>query len=187
VSGQVLVDGKPLTSLQTAAFRLRLAFVPQEPVLFDDTVRENILFGQRRPLSDDDVWRFLERAHCTDFIRAIPDGLDARIGERGTGCRAASASGWRWRGRWPTSRIFSSWTNPPAPWTANPNKRSSVTLDELRGELTIILCRTPSRHGARRRPDRDSGPGKVTATGKHHEFAVTFGRLSRPVRHSDRQ
>jgi hypothetical protein len=55
--------------------------VPQQTFLFDDTVRGNVTLGF--DVSDDDVWRALELAQADRFVRALPDGLDARIGERG--------------------------------------------------------------------------------------------------------
>lgn len=173
VSGQVLVDGKPLTSLQTGTFRLRLAFVPQEPVLFDGTVRENILFGQRRTLSDDEVWHFLERAHCTDFIRAIPGGLDARIGERGSRLSGGQ------RQRLAMARALANQPDilildePTSALDGESEQAIQRTLDELHGELTIILVahRLATVRGADRIVILDRG--KVMATGKHNELAAT--------------
>jgi len=59
----------------------RLRVVPQSTFLFDDTVRGNVTLG--RDHSDDEVWEALRIAQADGFVRALPGGLDARLGERG--------------------------------------------------------------------------------------------------------
>jgi ATP-binding cassette subfamily B protein len=80
--GRVLIDGVPLAEADPAAFRQRLALVPQEPVIFSGTVAENIRFG-RPDASDDDIRRAAETAAARDFIEALPQGFDAQLGEKG--------------------------------------------------------------------------------------------------------
>jgi len=61
--------------------------VPQSAFLFDDTVRDNITLGLQvggADISDDDVWAALRAAQADGFVAALPDGLDSRLGERGT-------------------------------------------------------------------------------------------------------
>ena len=57
------------------------AFVAQGTFLFDDTVRGNVTLGA--PFADDEVWAALRVAAADDFVAALPDGLDTRVGERG--------------------------------------------------------------------------------------------------------
>lgn len=81
-SGAVLVDGTDLRELERGALAEVVSIVPQTAFLFDDTVRGNVTLGA--DLSDDDVWAALRTAQADGFVAALPDGLDARLGERGT-------------------------------------------------------------------------------------------------------
>jgi len=80
--GRILVDGIDLRAARTASLRSQLGIVPQEAFLFSGTVRENVTFG-RPGADDDDVWRSLAAVGADGFVRALPDGLDTQIGERG--------------------------------------------------------------------------------------------------------
>lgn len=81
-SGRVLLDGVDIRDVDLKALRTRIAIVPQETVLFADTVRENIRFG--RPDADDAAVEAAARAAIADgFIRSLPDGYDSWLGERG--------------------------------------------------------------------------------------------------------
>lgn len=55
----------------------------QEPFLFNGTVRDNVVVGLDGSLTDDDVWHALSLASATEFVQALPDGLDTVVGERG--------------------------------------------------------------------------------------------------------
>ena len=81
-AGQVLLDGRDLRDLRTGALAEHVALVPQEAFLFDDTVRGNVTLGA--DVSDDAVWQALRTAQADGFVAALPDGLDSRLGERGT-------------------------------------------------------------------------------------------------------
>ncbi|MDX6327261.1 MAG: ATP-binding cassette, subfamily bacterial, partial [Nocardioidaceae bacterium] len=82
VAGQVLVDGTDLRDLAPGALAEHVALVPQQAFLFDDTVRGNVSLGADVP--DDDVWAALRTAQADGFVAALPEGLDSRLGERGT-------------------------------------------------------------------------------------------------------
>jgi subfamily B ATP-binding cassette protein MsbA len=82
-SGSVLIDGVPIAELSLASLREQLALVSQDIVLFNDTMRANVAFGVSRPVSDDEVWSALRAAALEDFVRGLPEGLDAPVGERG--------------------------------------------------------------------------------------------------------
>jgi ABC-type multidrug transport system fused ATPase/permease subunit len=81
-SGQVLLDGADLRDLAPGALAEHVALVPQQAFLFDDTVRGNVALGADVP--DDEVWQALRTAQADGFVAALPDGLDTRLGERGT-------------------------------------------------------------------------------------------------------
>ncbi len=70
---------EPLKSLHRGLF----AYVPQGNRIFSGTVREALTFGDM-DVSDDDIWRALDVA-AADFVQELPEGLDTRLGERGTG------------------------------------------------------------------------------------------------------
>jgi ABC-type multidrug transport system fused ATPase/permease subunit len=81
-SGSVSVDGVDLRRARTASLRSQMGIVPQEPFLFSGTLRDNVTFG-RPDASSDDVWRALTGVGASQFVRALPSGLDTEIGERG--------------------------------------------------------------------------------------------------------
>ncbi|MBR9825606.1 MAG: ABC transporter ATP-binding protein/permease [Alphaproteobacteria bacterium] len=81
-SGQVLLDGQPLNSVTQTSLRSALGLVPQDVVLFNDTLRANVIYG-RPDASEEAVWDAIERAQLGDFTRALPEGLDTKVGERG--------------------------------------------------------------------------------------------------------
>ncbi len=80
--GQIRLDGVPIDRLRLTDLRRSLSLVPQEPVIFADTVRANILFG-RPEASASDVEAAAEAAAAHDFIAALPEGYDTWLGERG--------------------------------------------------------------------------------------------------------
>jgi len=81
-SGTISFDGVPIKSADPESFRSRIALVPQDPVVFAASARENIRFG-RPEASDAEVERAAELAHATEFIRRLPGGFEAQLGERG--------------------------------------------------------------------------------------------------------
>jgi ATP-binding cassette subfamily B protein len=81
-SGEVRLDGVPLADMERAAFRRAFALVPQDPVIFADTARENIRFG-RPDATDAEVIAAAQAAAAHSFIEALPDGYDTYLGERG--------------------------------------------------------------------------------------------------------
>ena len=81
-AGRVLIDGHDARSVTQASLRQAVALVPQDVALFNDTLAANIGFA--RPQADEAaIWAAAEAAELGDFIRALPDGLDTRVGERG--------------------------------------------------------------------------------------------------------
>ena len=81
-SGRVLIDGQEVRGLRQDDLRHAIATVPQEVSLFHRTLRENIRFA-RPDASDAEVEAAARAAHCDEFIRALPEGYDTLVGERG--------------------------------------------------------------------------------------------------------
>jgi subfamily B ATP-binding cassette protein MsbA len=82
LTGRVLIDGRDLAELRLGEYRSLLGVVLQDNFLFDGTVTDNIRFA-RPDASIDEVMEAARIAHCDDFARALPDGYDTIVGERG--------------------------------------------------------------------------------------------------------
>jgi len=80
--GRITLDGVPLTAMTRADFRRAIALVPQDPVIFAGSARDNIRFG-RPEASDQEVEAAARAAAAHDFISALPEGYDSYVGERG--------------------------------------------------------------------------------------------------------
>jgi ATP-binding cassette, subfamily B, bacterial len=81
-SGTISFDGVPVRQADPQAVRSHVALVPQESVVFAASARENIRFG-RPDATDAEVERAADLAHATEFIRRLPGGFEAQLGERG--------------------------------------------------------------------------------------------------------
>lgn len=81
-SGAIRLDGEDVRAFTRSNFREQIALVPQDPVIFADTARENIRFG-KPGASDADVEAAAKAAAAHDFLMALPDGYDSYVGERG--------------------------------------------------------------------------------------------------------
>ena len=81
--GDVLLDGTPITDLTLASLRQQIAYVGQDIVLFNDTIRNNIAYGVLGGLSDEKVHAAAEAAHALEFIDQLPQGMDTIAGENG--------------------------------------------------------------------------------------------------------
>jgi ATP-binding cassette, subfamily B, bacterial len=82
-SGRVLIDGVDLRDLAPGVVPAHVAYVPQEPFLFDDTVHGNITLGDP-DIDEAAVARAVRLARLNEVVESLPDGLATRIGERGT-------------------------------------------------------------------------------------------------------
>ncbi|WP_305969498.1 MULTISPECIES: ABC transporter transmembrane domain-containing protein [unclassified Mameliella] len=80
--GRILLDGVALTDMARHDFRRQMALVPQDPVIFAASARDNIRFG-RPDASDAEVEAAARAAAAHDFLAALPDGYDTWLGERG--------------------------------------------------------------------------------------------------------
>jgi ATP-binding cassette subfamily B protein len=80
--GRITIDGHDLSDMARADFRRHLALVPQDPVIFAATARENIRFG-RPDATDAEIEAAAKAAAAHDFLAALPQGYDTYVGERG--------------------------------------------------------------------------------------------------------
>ncbi len=81
-TGSVRIDGQDLRSLSQASLRRALGLVPQDVVLFNDTIRANIAYA-RPGAGEAELREAARRAQLLDFIEALPEGWNTRVGERG--------------------------------------------------------------------------------------------------------
>lgn len=81
-AGRVMLDGRDLRDLKRSEFRQALALVPQDPVIFAASARDNIRFG-RPEASDEDVEAAARAAAADVFLKDLPEGYDTFVGERG--------------------------------------------------------------------------------------------------------
>ena len=81
-SGTIRIDGQEIRSVTQASLRGAIGIVPQDTVLFNDTLEYNIRYG-RPTATDQEVHEAAEAAHLTHFIKTLPDGMKTRVGERG--------------------------------------------------------------------------------------------------------
>jgi ATP-binding cassette, subfamily B, bacterial len=80
--GRILLDGQPVHELNKSWLRRSIGYVTQESFLFNGTVRENLRIG-KRDATDEELWGALGSANARQFVEALPDGLDTKVGERG--------------------------------------------------------------------------------------------------------
>src|SRR4029077_10405256 len=82
VEGSVRIDDHDVRDLTLDSVHAAIGLVPQDPHLFHDTIRANLLFA-RPSATDDDLHTALERARIRDLVLSLPDGLETVVGERG--------------------------------------------------------------------------------------------------------
>lgn len=83
VSGQVLLDGHNLKVMNVMNIRHHIGVVSQEPVLFNMTIRQNLLMGVDYEASREEIIEACKQANCHTFISQLPDGYDTLVGEKG--------------------------------------------------------------------------------------------------------
>lgn len=82
-SGKITIDGRDITSLDLRWLRQQMGYVQQEPNLFGLTIRENMLYGVERDVSQEELEKASKDAHAHEFISKMPEGYDTLVGERG--------------------------------------------------------------------------------------------------------
>ncbi len=180
-AGEIRIDGVPLTSADPAEVRGRIAFVPQETILFGASARENILYG-RPDATDAEVWAAAEAANAAEFLRALPEGLETFLGESGTRLSGGQ------RQRIAIARAVLK----DAPLLLLDEATSSLdaesehlvqgALDRLMlGRTTIVIAhRLATVRGADRIIVLEAG--RIVAEGRHDELVARgglYGRLAR--------
>jgi len=81
-SGQIYLDGIDAKSIERKSLRSQISIVSQEVLLFNDTIRENVLYG-RRDATESEIYSALEAANLRAFVESLPDALETMVGDRG--------------------------------------------------------------------------------------------------------
>ena len=81
--GRVLIDGQDIEGIDLAGYRSHIAVVPQTPILFSGTIRENITYGQD-DISDEKLREVIEAANLTEVVNQLPNGVDTQVLEHGS-------------------------------------------------------------------------------------------------------
>lgn len=82
--GEIYFDDVPQSSVTLKSLRQQIALVSQEVVIFDGTIADNIAYGCRDRVSEDDIWEAAEAAALADLIRSLPEGLNTPVGAGGS-------------------------------------------------------------------------------------------------------
>ena len=137
-SGEVLVDGVPLTAANRRRWRRSVAYVPQDPFLFHDTIRANLLMAQ--PQASDADLRWALRLAAADFAAALPQGLDTMVGDRGgrlSGGERQRIALARALVRTPALLLLDEATSQ---LDADAERRIVAALRALRGRITVVAA-----------------------------------------------
>ena len=82
-SGRILIDDQDISKVTLESIRQQIALIPQDPILFHRSIKDNILFG-RPEASEEEMLVAARKAHCDEFIQRLPQGYKSIVGERGT-------------------------------------------------------------------------------------------------------
>jgi ABC-type multidrug transport system fused ATPase/permease subunit len=80
--GEVWIEGEPMTDQKLLAFRQSISYVPQDPFVFNTTIRDNLLIVKQNA-NEEELWEALEFAAAAEFVQTLPQKLDTLIGDRG--------------------------------------------------------------------------------------------------------
>ncbi|QNQ82206.1 ABC transporter ATP-binding protein [Lactobacillus sp. PV012] len=82
-SGQILIGDKDIDTLDLSNWRQQIGLVGQNSSVMPGTIRENLVYGLEREVSEDELWHVLKMAYAEKFVKEMEDGLNTQIGERG--------------------------------------------------------------------------------------------------------
>ncbi|GGN95893.1 multidrug ABC transporter ATP-binding protein [Saccharibacillus kuerlensis] len=177
-AGSITVDGMDIRDLKLESLRKQIGIVQQDVFLFSGTIRENISYG-KLDATIEEVWDAAERAHLTDVIQSMPEGMETIIGERGVKLSGGQKQ------RMAIARMFLK--NPPIlildEATSALDTETEVAIQKSLAELaegrtTLVIAH---RLATIRNADRIVVVNKdgIAEQGKHHELIKSGGIYSR--------
>ena len=179
--GDILLDGKALSEYDLNSYRQKVGYVPQDPQLFNTTVRENLLWSEPGA-SEQDIWHACSLANADQFVRELPDQLETVLGDRGvrlSGGQRQRLALARAIIRKPDLLILDEATSS---LDSESEKLIQQSIDKLAGELTIVVIahRLSTIRNAACVYVLDKG--KVIETGTYQELVEkSDSRLSKMV------
>lgn len=172
--GSINIGGIPAQNIKLAELRDRVAFVPQEGFLFDDTVANNVRYG--RPEADDaEVWSAFHELGLGDWVEGLHDGLDTRVGERGGNLSAGERQLVALVRAWissPDLLVLDEATSAVDPALDVALRRAIETLTEGRTSVTIAH-RLSTAEGADEILVFDQG--RLVERGRHRDLLASDG------------
>ena len=82
-SGKITIGEQDIQDIDLANWRCQIGYVSQNSAIFSGTIRENLVYGLTKKMTDEDLWRGLSLAYADQFVREFPDQMETEIGERG--------------------------------------------------------------------------------------------------------
>ncbi|KLD58720.1 multidrug ABC transporter permease, partial [Lactiplantibacillus plantarum] len=82
-AGEISIGEQNVNELSLNSWRSQIGYVSQDSAIMAGTIRQNLTYGADRLYSDNELWHVLELASAADFVRAMADGLETQVGERG--------------------------------------------------------------------------------------------------------
>jgi ATP-binding cassette subfamily C protein len=137
-SGQILIDGKLLKGDVMHSWRKSVGYVPQESLLFHETLQDNMRWAAPES-SDDDIWQALRLAAADEFVKALPEGLNTIVGDRGvrlSGGQRQRIALARALLRKPTLLLLDEATSN---LDVENEQRIMQALQDLRGTMTVVF------------------------------------------------
>lgn len=174
-SGNILLDGVPLTGEQRLHWRHQVAYVPQDTFLFNDSVRRNLQWA-RPDASDTEMHASLHKA-AAEFVLQLPEGLDTRVGDRGLQLsggerqRIALARALLWQ---PSLLILDEATSA---LDLQNTTRVLDAIEALRGQLTVLLITHQDAAQARADQIIHLDQGRVTGV---HQASQKYPPFTKP-------
>jgi subfamily B ATP-binding cassette protein MsbA len=177
--GTIFIGGRDVATMPLSGLRGAISLVSQDIVLFNDSVRNNIAYGARRDATDAEVTAAAEAANATGFIRALPQGFDTPIGERGS----RLSGGQRQRIALARALLKDApiliLDEATSALDSESEREIQVALEKIRGRRTIIIIahRLSTIESADRIIVLDRG--RVVQTGTHAELIGSAGAYAR--------